>query len=198
MQITTNKTTNKTDVCAVVLETALEQFSAKGYFNTSVQDIRRAANVSIGSIYHHFQSKEAIAKALYDTLIDELSSAIDEILNTYGTTHDRSKAVIETLFKLAEKKPDVMQYILCAKHREFMPDEQPICSSRPFEQIMAMVRQGIEKKEIRDIDPVVATAALFGSTIRLIHLRLDNALDNPLPSYLDAVWQCAWDSVKIK
>jgi len=71
-----------------ILQTALELFSTRGYFNTSVQDIRRTANVSIGSIYHYFQNKEAIAKALYDEQVEELGQSIGALLNSHPTTYD--------------------------------------------------------------------------------------------------------------
>ena len=197
MEQTAKKTNNLRgqDICALILATALEQFSNKGYFNTSVQDIRRAADVSIGSIYHHFKGKEAIAKSLYDSLIEEMTCRIEGILLEYDSTHDRGRAVVSYLFDLAENSSEVMQYILYAKHQEFMPGEKPICSSRPFELLLHMIKQGIKHGELRDIDPVVATASMFGSTIRLIHLRLDGALQKPLPSLLDETWQCAWKAV---
>ncbi len=53
----------KTDFKKKIIDTALRLFSDKGYFNTSLQDIRKEANVSIGGIYHHFKNKEEIASA---------------------------------------------------------------------------------------------------------------------------------------
>jgi len=55
-----------------VLETALNLFSEKGYFNTSIHDICRSAGVSIGAIYHHFENKEALAKSLSFTFVGNI------------------------------------------------------------------------------------------------------------------------------
>jgi TetR/AcrR family transcriptional regulator, repressor of fatR-cypB operon len=33
-----------------ILDSALKLFTTKGYFNTSIQDIRRDANISIGAV----------------------------------------------------------------------------------------------------------------------------------------------------
>ena len=153
-----------------ILSVALKLFTERGYFNTSVHDIQKHAQVSIGSIYHHFANKEAIAKALYVHIEESMNVAVDGIMGENKTTHDRCKAVISYLFETAEENPEIMQYMLYAKHREFMPDEKPVCSSRPFTLMKEMVVGGMENGEIRTMDPNVAAVAIFGGAIRLIFL----------------------------
>jgi len=58
----------------LVLESALQLFSTKGYGATSVRDIAAAAGVSTGNVYHHFPDKETI----FRTLLDQYWSAIDD------------------------------------------------------------------------------------------------------------------------
>lgn len=48
-----------------VLEAALACFSEHGLENTTIQQIQARANCSIGSLYHHFGSKEGIAEELF-------------------------------------------------------------------------------------------------------------------------------------
>jgi AcrR family transcriptional regulator len=183
------------DIRSLVLETALDLFSTRGYFSTSVHHIQKQAGVSIGSIYHHFTNQEAIAKALYDELVGLMGQAMTDIMISEESTEQRLKAVCAYLFELTETSPQIMQYILYARHREFMPEEMPICSSRPFTVIQEMVREGIEKGAVKQMDLIVASASLMGGAIRLIHLRLDGILEKPLPFYLDEIWECAWKSV---
>ena len=52
-----------------VLDVALQLFSERGYFNTSIHDIRRTAGVSIGAMYHRFENDQTLAKSLYDPLL---------------------------------------------------------------------------------------------------------------------------------
>ncbi|HVT03466.1 MAG TPA: TetR/AcrR family transcriptional regulator [Thermoanaerobaculia bacterium] len=49
-----------------ILNSALKLFSHHGYGATSVQDIAEAAGVSKGNVYHHFEDKESIFRALID------------------------------------------------------------------------------------------------------------------------------------
>lgn len=185
----------KPDKREIILDTALDLFSQRGYFNTSVHDIQKQANVSIGSIYHYFKNKEAIAKALFDELSHTMAKAMIDIMEKHTTAHDRCREVISYLFTMTEENPQVMHYILYAKHKEFLPDQKPVCSSRPFELMKEMVIQGMEDGEIRQVDPNVAATSIFGGAIRLTHLRLDGALEKHLSEYLNECWQCAWRSV---
>jgi TetR/AcrR family acrAB operon transcriptional repressor len=55
---------------ARLLKTALAVFSAKGYAATTLDDVARAAKVTRGAIYWHFNSKAD----LYNTLVEEFSA----------------------------------------------------------------------------------------------------------------------------
>lgn len=178
-----------------VLDAVLVLFSQRGYFATSVQDISRESGVSVGSIYHHFGDKEGIARDLYHALAEQMSSKISWISARQGTVHDQCRAIVKTLFEMTEAQPLVMDFMLYAKHKEFLPDEKPICSSKPFELMRTIVTAGMDAGEIRRMDVMVASTSLFGGPIRMIVARLDGVLQEPLPRYLDEAWDCAWRSV---
>ena len=180
---------------SLIVKTALKLFSEKGYFNTSVQDIKNEAGISIGSIYHHFSGKDAIAKAMYEELLLKMQVMIEAISEQNHNAHDRCKEIIRQLFIMTEYDPEAVQFMLLGKHQEFLPDEPPICSSRPFELMQDMVKQGIHDGEIEAGDIRIATACLFGGPLRMIGLRLDGLVDTALPEQLQEVWGYAWRSV---
>ena len=178
-----------------IIAAALQLFTRRGYFNTSVPDMAHAAQVSVGSIYHYFKNKEDVARALSESLTDGLQEELDRITQKHDTVHDRCRATIAVLFELTESNRDAMEFMLYAKHREFLPVARPICSSKPFETMRGFVQDGMERGEIRRMDIMVASSCLFGGAIRLITARLDGVLAEPLPDMLDATWECAWRGV---
>lgn len=57
---------------ALILQSALQLFSARGYDGTSIDDIRQAAGFkSKASLYTHFKSKEEVASALLTEILEE-------------------------------------------------------------------------------------------------------------------------------
>lgn len=179
----------------LVLSATLQLFTQKGYFNTSVRDIARVSKVSIGSIYHHFKDKEGVASAMYNGLLKRMSETLGDIQRSNSSVHDRCRAVIEVLFRITEDEPQVMEFMMYSKHREFLPDEKPICSAQPFVLMREMVTEGIESGEIQRIDLMVASSCLYGGAIRMITSRLDGIIEKPLPEYVDSVWDCSWRSI---
>lgn len=180
-----------------ILTAALELFVRRGYHNVSVHDVQRRAGVSIGSIYNHFGGKEGIARALYAHLLDELGELVEEVMESGQGLAGRSRRLIGLLFEFTESRRDIIAFVFHAKHREFLPDEPPICSAQPFRRLREMVEEGMARGEIRRGNPWVATATLFGGAVRLIQLRLDGVLDEPLPPLADEAWSAAWHGLGV-
>jgi AcrR family transcriptional regulator len=179
-----------------IRDAALRLFGSNGYFITSIHDIQREAGISIGSIYNHFGGKKGIAKALYHDLLAQMEDLVDEVTATSDSAYGRGLAVVERLFLMTEQDSLSMRFILNAKHREFLPDEPPICSARPFVKLRDIVNQGMLGGEIRDLDTWVAAACTFGPALRLITLRLDGALPDSPDGYAQSVWDSAWRAVR--
>jgi len=97
---------------------------------------------------------------------------------------------------MTEQYPQQMQFVLLAQHREYLPDEAPICSSSPFRMMKQVIIGGIEKGEVRQLEPWVAATAMFGGALRMMNLQLDGVLDQPLSVYQDAVVECAWLGIR--
>lgn len=175
-----------------ILSAALNLFVERGFHNVSVHDVQKNANVSIGSIYNHFGGKEGIAKAIYYHLLNEFDQMIEQVMAEDLSNRERCNKIIALLFEYTESRRNVISYMLHAKHREFLPGEPPICSASPFKAMRNIVQQGMEAGEIRQGDPWVVSAAVFGGAIRLIHLRLDGVIDEPLTEKYDEAVACMW------
>ena len=64
----------------LILDVSLKLFIAKGYDNTSIQDIiDHLGGLSKGAIYHHFKSKESILLAVYKRISNRMEVQMKEI-----------------------------------------------------------------------------------------------------------------------
>lgn len=179
-----------------ILNAALGLYSTKGYFSTSIHDIQRAAGVAMGSIYNHFSGKEAIARALYDDLLGQMGAMVDEVTSRHEGSHAQGRAMVAALFELTESQPQTISYILNARHREFLIDVPGICSSRPFEKMRDIIIDGMKRGEIREMDPWLAASLAFGPALRMISLRLDGMISDPLPDATGELWDMTWAGIR--
>jgi AcrR family transcriptional regulator len=65
------------DKHAVILAAALEEFAARGFAATRLDDVARRAGVAKGTIYLYFRDKESLFQELVRTMLSPLVGAIE-------------------------------------------------------------------------------------------------------------------------
>ena len=188
-----NSHLNKTKLA--ILNSALILFVEKGYFNTSISDLVKHSGVSTGSIYHGFNDKEAIADTLMQSLLTQIEGEQIQVLARYKSSWERFYHLSKWMLTTAETYPHVMQFILTARHKEFLPEVLPICSAKPFMNLRAVIQQGMDEGDLKQMDIMVAAACAYGGVLRLIQLGLDGLLEDPLNQYLDDITNTCWRSI---
>jgi AcrR family transcriptional regulator len=80
-----------------ILQTALGLFRQRGLDDTTMRDIARAAELSLGAAYYYFPSKEAIIQAYYDEVQAEHYSRVSAALAQGGLSLlDRLRVAFHT------------------------------------------------------------------------------------------------------
>ncbi len=166
-----------------ILTAALNLFVANGYHKVSVHEIQKLADVSIGSIYNHFGGKDGIAKALYEHIINEIDELVDDVVNEFNSPLKQVEEIIRQLFEHTESHSNIIAFAFHAKHPEFLHEEALIFKTAPFIKIKDIVEAAMEQEELRRTNSWVAISMIFGGMIRMIQLRLDGVIEEPLPEY---------------
>jgi len=65
-----------------ILAAALDEFSARGFAATRLEDVARRAGVAKGTIYLHFADKEALFQELVRTMLGPLVASLDQLRTT--------------------------------------------------------------------------------------------------------------------
>lgn len=182
-----------------ILLASLKLFSEKGYFNTSLTDIKDAVGIKTTSgIYQYFKNKQTIAQELYGNILDSLSVSIDDIRRRNKNASDQLREVVDLLFKLTDDAPEVIQFLLVVNIKEILPEEKPLLETAPFNKIKRVIQNGIKDGEIRSIDPSLAYSCFFGIIRHTLCMVLSNELPKQADSYQSQVWAAAWGSISIK
>lgn len=63
---------------AAILDAALDEFSARGFAATRLDDVAKRANVAKGTIYLHFADKEALFQELVRTMIGPIVAGLEQ------------------------------------------------------------------------------------------------------------------------
>ena len=100
----------------VILEAALAEFNARGYAAASIEDIRRRSGASVGSIYHHFETKGQIASTLYVDGLRGYQWGFVETLKAAESTHEGVERVVHHHAGWVELHEDMARFLLLAGH----------------------------------------------------------------------------------
>ena len=65
---------------AALIDAARELFSERGYAAVPAEEIVRAAGVTRGALYHHFQDKKDLFRAVHESLEEELVARIGKTI----------------------------------------------------------------------------------------------------------------------
>src|SRR4029078_12320803 len=62
----------------LLIDVARQNFTEHGYAATAIDDIIQQAGVARGALYHHFPGKEALFRAVYETVEGEVVARVME------------------------------------------------------------------------------------------------------------------------
>jgi AcrR family transcriptional regulator len=147
-----------------IIKAAVGLFNQNGYHATSMSDIARAVDIKKPSLYHHFDSKEAILSAILETGMDQLIAEITEILNSNQGCTAKLRDAIHAHACLIASNPEGAAVFL--REDRGLGDEymaQYVAKRDEFERLFrAIVRQGIDEGAFRDTDVSITVHALLG------------------------------------
>jgi AcrR family transcriptional regulator len=96
----------RADSRARILAAARTLFAERGYFACRMADVARQAGMSSGNVYWHFDSKEAILKAILTEGFDALESITEELADAPGTGRDRLGRLVDRTIEMFDRQAE--------------------------------------------------------------------------------------------
>jgi AcrR family transcriptional regulator len=144
---------------AELLATAAEVFASRGYSATTVREVADAAGILGGSLYYHFDSKEAMVDEILATFLNEMWSAYDAVIAAEMGARETLEALIVASFECIEKhRPAVVIYQNESRHLAAGERFAYLLESqRRFEEMWrALLARGVAEGVFRaDLDTVL-------------------------------------------
>jgi AcrR family transcriptional regulator len=143
-----------------------ELFGQKGFRETSVEDLARAARVTTGALYHHFPTKTALFEAVFEQAHSELMAASMEAAQGASDDLDELGRGFEA-FLDAVLEPDLQRILILDGPAVLGPARYTELDERyAFAVIAAGLRAATESGSLRVEDPETVTRLLLGALTR--------------------------------
>lgn len=148
-----------------IIAVALDLFVKRGYMATKIADIAKAANMSVGLLFHYFESKEKLLEELTNiglqgTQMPLQMEYLDE-LNFF-------EVVTAQLITFMQEQPitaKMFVFMAQMQRTEGIPDriKQVVLSVNTIEKSVEIIKIGQEKGLIRNGNPVALSNAYWCS-----------------------------------
>jgi AcrR family transcriptional regulator len=177
-----------------ILDAALHCFATSGFDATRIKHIAEAAGVSEGALYRHYDSKEAIAQALFHHHMQRYVQQLQDIVNEEAPVEQRLREIITDSLAMYRANPDAIAFILLERPRLMgtLPPDMPY----PIALVEALIREGQLQGVLRSGTPLLLASIFLGCLLRPIivsrsglHPALDLLRDTQDDQVIgDAAW----------
>ena len=136
-----------------ILAAALEEFSARGFAATRLDDVARRANVAKGTIYLHFADKQTLFQELIRLELSPVVGMLEHASHAEISVRQLAERLIEVFVReiFETRRKDVIRLVITEGPRfpklaEFYYRE---VIARVMEAIRAVLRRAVERGELK-------------------------------------------------
>ncbi len=178
-----------------LLAAALARFGDEGALVATLDRVRQDAGVSVGTLYHHFPDKQALATALYlDGLAGYQPGALD-ILRGETDARRGIEAVVRYHLRWSERNRQLARFLL--GERGSVDDEAVVRASRAFlAEAMAWYRQHVHYGATRELPFDVVQALWLGPSQEYLRHWLAGRARTVPQTVAAAFATAAWNTLK--
>lgn len=155
-----------------ILDAAVACFARKGYYETTMDDIVREANLSKGTLYWYFKNKLDLFRNLTELWFAEIMESVRQQADPEANSAARLRMMVDAVKHSAASRPELVRallefYTLALRDAELKQWLREVYVS-DSSMIRTLIEEGIACGEFRPVDPAAVA--------RLIMAALDGAL----------------------
>jgi len=175
----------------------LDQFSKKGFLESTVEDITNAADVGKGTFFNYFPSKDHILLAFGELQLGKLQLAMDEARRSSMPLPEFLRSLAARMTEEPIRHPAIVRaflqaYLSSTPVRSAMLDLQ----GRVLALHSQMIQLGQERGEIRDDLPPIEIAQVFRQTIFGTLLLWSLSGDDSLQTRIETAFEVLWAGLR--
>lgn len=147
-----------------VIERAAELFDERGYHRTNLEDIAAAVGLRKATLYHYFSGKDDILNSIHESFL-AMTTAREQDRAPYNlpAAQHLLEIIADTLEVIAERRGHIRVFVEHFRELdEGAQGEIAAKRARYTRMVEDVIREGIEKGELRRLDSQLVTLAVFG------------------------------------
>ena len=161
-----------------VIQAAARAFRARGYHNTSLDDIANDLNVTKPTVYHYVENKEQLLFECFRSGLQQIMQAFEEVADSKAKARDRLSVVMTRYAEAITS--DFGWCMVQAENQDLsaaMSRKVKTLKSEIDQGLRRLIAEGSKDGSLRQCDPKMAAFAIAGAFNWIAHwYRSDEAL----------------------
>ena len=181
-----------------ILNAAIKIISKKGFFNTSISEIAKMANVADGSVYTYFRGKNELLIEAFKLVLHKILKRAEAEINKTTDPVEKIRIIIKMHIEFMEKHPDTANFLQIQLRQSNRDIRLHIKNEmRKYYKIIGeILNQGIELGKIRDdVNKRVIGSLIFGTVDEIITSWLLSEKNEKLTDKLDDIYKVIFKGI---
>ncbi len=173
-----------------ILRAAIKVFAEKGFFNSKVSDVARAAGVADGTVYLYFKNKDDILRSIFDQAMALFIAEARKEIKQFEDPAEKLRRIAELhLEKLsADRDLAIVFQVELRGSTKFMEEFSNAAFAEYLNIIKEVFVEGQQKEVFRDdLNPTVCAKILFGALDEMVTNWILSKKNYPLAPMADIV-----------
>jgi AcrR family transcriptional regulator len=155
-----------------VLQSTLELISELGVHNTPMSKIAKHADVAVGTIYHHFNSKDEILNELYLEVKREFGECCKAALDQSKNPKEAFSNIFKAVYELYTENPLKFIFTEQVAFTPIITEETMKESQSYYQSIITYFQEQIANGTFRDVPIELMGQLYYGNIKTLIQMKL--------------------------
>jgi AcrR family transcriptional regulator len=154
-----------------LVRSARALIAERGVTDIRVSDVADRADVSQGTFYNHFASKDEIIEAVVSDAVTSLVNAVGDYGEDVDDAAEAMSVGIRQLVELCRVDPELARVLVR------LNDAEPLFERLLWDRSRRILGRGLESGRFRSEDPTLSLVLAIGGTLATIRAVIDGRVD---------------------
>jgi AcrR family transcriptional regulator len=184
-----------TDKAEAILEAALELFVERGFHGSAVPVLAERAGVSAGTIYHYFESKEAIVNSLYRKWKAVIAQRVFEGFPADRPPREQFQTVWRRMAEFALSHRREFAFLELHHHASYLDAESQAMEKQLTDFAGVTIRLAQAQQALKPDDPEMLMAVSNGAFIGVFRAGIEGRIALSMEVFM-AAERCCWEAIR--
>ena len=187
---------DRADRREALMDAALHSFVERGFYGTSIPEIADRAKVSAGTIYHYFDSKEALVNALYRSWKSGIAQRVFTAFPQAAPVREQFRVMWNVMVEFARSSPAAFAFIELHNHASYLDAESLAIDHSIKDFATGIIQHAQREGLVKSLDAKVLMELVFGAFVGMMRADWEGrvVLTNEL---IRGAEQACWDAVAV-